>query len=129
MNFSAVLSLLARFGLAAVFIIAGWGKIGGYEGTVGYMESMGVPGILLPVVIALELLGGIAIVVGFMTRWVAAALALFSIATALIFHSNFAEQVQFIMFMKNFAIAGGFLLLVANGAGCYSLDAWSKRAK
>lgn len=108
--------------IAAIFIGAGWGKIGGYAGTQGYMESMGVPGALLPLVIALELGGGIAIVLGLLTRLAALGLAGFSIASALIFHSA-PEQMQQIMFMKNVAMAGGFLFLVAGGAGRISLDA------
>lgn len=123
MNYSATLSLLARIGLAAIFIMAGLNKIGGYEGTAGYMESMGVPAILLPAVIALEVLGGIAIVVGFLTRFAAFGLAVFSIASALLFHFNLADQMQFILFWKNVAIAGGFMLLMANGAGAFSVDA------
>ncbi|UTW04132.1 DoxX family protein [Amphritea atlantica] len=129
MNFSASASLLARLGLAAIFIMAGLSKISGYEGTVGYMESMGVPGALLPAVIAVEVLGGMAIVIGLFTRLAALGLAVFSIASALIFHFNLADQTQFVMFWKNIAIAGGFLLLVANGPGAYSVDAWRKKDK
>ena len=129
MNFSASASLLARLGLAAIFIMAGLSKISGYEGTVGYMESMGVPGVLLPAVIAVEVLGGIAIVIGLFTRLAALGLAVFSIASALLFHFNLADQTQFVMFWKNIAIAGGFLLLVANGPGAYSVDAWRKKDK
>jgi len=128
MNYSATLSLFARIGLAAIFILAGLNKIGGYEGTVGYMESMGVPGALLPAVIALEVLGGIAILIGLLTRLAAFGLAVFSIAAAVLFHFNFADQMQFILFMKNIAIAGGFLLLMANGPGAYSVDAKMGRA-
>ncbi|WP_432472577.1 DoxX family protein [Amphritea sp. HPY] len=123
MNYSATLSLLARIGLASIFIMAGLNKIGGYEGTAGYMESMGVPSILLPAVIALEVLGGIAIVAGFLTRLAAFGLAVFSLAAALLFHLNFADQMQFILFWKNIAIAGGFMLLMASGAGAFSVDA------
>lgn len=127
MNYSALFSLLARLGLAAIFIMAGLNKIGGYAGTVAYMESMGVPGILLPAVIALEVLGGAAIVVGYLTRLAAAGLAVFCLLTALLFHLNFADQMQFILFWKNIAIGGGFLLLVANGAGAFSIDALQGR--
>jgi putative oxidoreductase len=108
--------------IAAIFIVSGWGKIGGYAGTQGYMQSMGVPGALLPLVIALELGGGIAIVLGLLTRLAALGLAVFSIASALIFHAA-ADPMQQIMFMKNLAMAGGFLFLVACGAGRISLDA------
>lgn len=114
--------LAARIALAALFIIAGFAKIGGYEGTAGYMQSMGVPGFLLPLVIALELVGGLAIAVGYRTRLVAFLLAGFSVLSGLIFHSPLDpnEQTQF---LKNLAIGGGFLLLVVHGAGRYSLDA------
>jgi putative oxidoreductase len=114
--------LAARLFLATLFIVAGWGKIGNYEGVAGYMASMGVPGFLLPLVIALELVGGIAIAVGYRTRLVAFLLAGFCLLSGLIFHSPLdpAEQTQF---MKNLAIAGGFLLLAMHGAGRLSLDA------
>ena len=115
--------LLGRFLLAALFLIAGLGKIGGYAATQGYMQAMGVPGMLLPLVIALEVGGALAIIAGWRTRLVAFLLAGFSIVSALVFHSALGDQVQFVMFMKNFAIAGAFLLLVARGAGDWSLDA------
>lgn len=120
---NATLSLLGRVGLSLIFIISGWGKIAGYAATQGYMESMGVPGMLLPLVIALELGGGLAILAGVYTRWIAIALALFSVVSALIFHSNLGDQMQAILFWKNFAMAGGFLLLAANGPGALSLEA------
>lgn len=121
---NAYLSLLGRFGLSLIFLISGWGKLAGYAATQGYMESVGVPGALLPLVIALELAGGLAILAGAFTRWFALGLAAFSIASALIFHFDLADQVQAIMFWKNFAIAGGFLMLAANGAGALSMDAF-----
>jgi putative oxidoreductase len=119
--------LLARLLLAHIFLLAGISKITGYAGTQGYMESMGVPGALLPLVIALEIGGSLALIVGLLTRWAALALAGFCVASALIFHTNFAEQMQMILFMKNFAMAGGLLLLYVQGAGAFSLDA--RRAK
>lgn len=119
--------LLARLLLAHIFLLAGISKITGYAGTQGYMESMGVPGALLPLVIALEIGGSLALIVGLFTRWAALALAGFCVASALIFHTNFAEQMQMILFMKNFAMAGGLLLLYVQGAGAFSLDA--RRAK
>jgi putative oxidoreductase len=108
--------------LALLFLLAGVGKLGAYNATAAYMSSVGVPGRLLPAVIATELLGSLAIILGWKTRAVALLLAGFSVITALIFHSNFADQIQMIMFLKNISIAGGFLLLVANGAGPLSLD-------
>jgi len=116
-------TLLGRILLGHIFLIAGIGKISSYAGTMGYMESMGVPGVLLPAVILLELGGGLALILGFQTRVVAAALALFCAAAAAIFHNDFGNQMQMIMFMKNFAMAGGLLYVVAFGAGALSIDA------
>ena len=115
-------SIIARVLLAHIFIMAGISKITGYVGTQGYMDAMGVPSILLPLVIILELGGGLAILVGWQTRLAAYALGGFTIIAAFIFHNNFAEQIQMILFMKNLALAGGFLLLAEHGAGAYSLD-------
>ncbi len=126
---NAILSLLGRVGLSLIFIISGLGKIAGYAATQGYMEAMGVPGALLPLVIALELGGGLAIAAGFFTRWIALSLALFSIAAAVIFHANFADQMQAINFLKNVAMAGGFLLLAAQGPGSLSLDTLLQRRR
>jgi len=111
-----------RILIALIFITAGYGKIGGYEATQNYMASMGVPGTLLPLVIATELGGGILIAVGSLTRYAAFALAGFSIVSGLLFHADFADPIQQIMFMKNLAIAGGLILLIVNGAGSISLD-------
>jgi putative oxidoreductase len=115
-------ALLGRILIAAIFLIAGFQKISGYAGTAGYMEAMGVPGALLPAVIALEIGGALAIIAGWQTRVAAALLAGFSVLSAVIFHADFADQMQTIMFLKNLAIAGGFLFLVANGPGAYALD-------
>ena len=114
--------LLGRVFLSLIFIISGFNKIAGYAGTQGYMESMGVPSFLLPLVIILELLGGIAILVGFKTRLFAILFVVFNAISALLFHTDFGDQTQMTMFMKNIAIAGGFLLLFAHGAGSYSVD-------
>ncbi len=108
--------------IALIFVLFGLNKIFNYGATAGWMEAMGVPGALLPLVIILEVLGGLAIVVGWQTRWIALALAGFSVFSALVFHTNFADQTEMANFMKNIAIAGGFLFLVANGAGAMSLD-------
>lgn len=117
-----VSQLVARIFLGHIFLLAGLSKIGAYEATQGYMDAMGVPGALLPLVILLEVVGGLAIIVGWKTRWASLALAGFSVVAAVIFHHNFADQMQMILFMKNIAIAGGFLLLAAHGAGAYSID-------
>jgi putative oxidoreductase len=117
--------LAGRVLIAVLFLLAGIGKLGAaaYAGTQGYMQSQGVPGALLPLVIALEIGGALLVIAGLWTRVSALALAVFSLAAALLFHANFADQLQQIMFMKNVAIAGGFLFLVANGAGAWSIDA------
>ena len=113
---------LGRLLIALIFVISGVGKLGSYAGTQGYMESMGVPGALLAPVIALEVLGGLAIILGWQTRLVAFLLAGFCIVSAILFHGNIGDQMQQIQFLKNLGLAGGFLLIVAHGAGAWSLD-------
>lgn len=115
--------LAGRLLVAQIFLISGYGKITGYAGTQGYMESMGVPGMLLPLVIAVEIVGGLALVVGWRTRLAALALAGFTLVAALLFHTNFTEQAQVIQFQKNLAVTGGLLFLFAHGGGPWSLDA------
>ena len=116
--------LTGRVLMSAIFILAGLNKLGaGYAGTQGYMESMGVPGALLPLVILLEVGGGLAILLGWQTRIAAFLLAGFSVISALVFHANFADQIQSILFMKNLAMAGGFLFLVAGETHIWSIDA------
>ncbi len=117
-----VSQLVARLFIGQIFLLSGFFKITGYEGTQGYMEAMGVPGMLLPLVILLEAGGGLAIVAGWQTRLVSIALAIFTVAAAVIFHSNLSDQIQMIMFMKNIAITGGLILLAVHGAGGYGLD-------
>jgi len=114
--------LVARILMPVLFITAGWGKITGYAGTQQYMEAMGVPGALLPLTILLEFGGGLAILFGLLTRTTAIITAVFTLLTAFIFHSNFAEGVNSLMFMKNMTIAGGFLVLAITGPGALSLD-------
>ena len=127
---NAPLALLGRIGLSLIFIISGWSKIAGYVGTQQYMEAVGIPGALLPLVIALELGGGLAILTGAFTRWIALALAVFSLASAALFHADFGDVAQATNFWKNAAMAGGFLMLAAHGAGTLSLDhLWNKRRK
>ena len=118
--------LTGRVLLSAIFIMAGINKISGYAGTQGYMESVGVPGALLPLVILLEVGGGLAILLGWQTRLAAFLLAGFSVLSALVFHANFGDPTQSILFMKNLAMAGGLLFLVAGGAHVWSIDAMCK---
>jgi putative oxidoreductase len=117
-----VSELAGRILLAALFLVSGLGKIGGYAATAAYMSSLGVPGALLPLVIATEVFGSIAIMLGWKTRMTAFLLAGFTLLTAFVFHNNFADQVQSIMFLKNVSIAGAFLVLVGRGAGSLSID-------
>lgn len=120
---NSVIEVLGRIFLGHIFLLAGVNKLGaGYAGTAGYMNSMGVPGELLPAVIAVEIVAGLMVIVGFKVKWAAYALAGFSVIAGLIFHSNFADQMQMILFMKNISIAGGLLLLSVHGAGQLSVD-------
>ena len=119
---NASLAVIARLMASTIFIVAGFGKLGaGYAGTQGYMASVGVPSGLLPLVIALEIGGGLSLLLGFQTRLVAFLLAGFCIVSGLIFHSG-TDQMQQIMFMKNVAMAGGLLAFTVFGAGRLSLD-------
>jgi putative oxidoreductase len=111
-----------RFLLALLFLLSGLGKLGAYAGTAAYMSAAGIPGALLPAVIAIEIFGSLAIVLGWKTRVAALVLAGFSVLTAFAFHNNLADQTQMIMFFKNLSIAGGLLLLATNGAGPWSLE-------
>ena len=121
-KFNPVFSLAGRAMIALIFILSGLSKVSAIAGTQGYMESMGVPGILIYPAILFEVGAGLAIVAGFQTRFVALLLAGFTLFTAFMFHNQFGDQMQFIMLMKNVAIAGGLLFLVRNGAGELSLD-------
>ena len=117
-----VIELAGRILLGHIFLLAGINKISAYEGTAGYMEAMGVPGVVLPLVILLEILGGLALIIGFKTRWAAIALAGFTVLAAILFHADFSDQTQMILFMKNWAITGGLLLVYVYGAGEISMD-------
>ena len=114
--------LVGRIFISLVFLSSGFNKIGNYEGTIGWMESFGMPGIFLIPAIILEVGAPILIIIGYKVKISAALLSLFCIATAVIFHNDFSNQMQFISFMKNIALAGGFLFLVINGAKDFSLD-------
>ena len=116
------LSPLARLFIAIIFLMSGLNKIGNYENTAYWMEAVGVPSLFLPIVIALEIVGGLAIILGWKARIFSFLLAGFCVLSAIVFHSNFADQNEMINFMKNIAIAGGFLTITINGAGSFSLD-------
>jgi putative oxidoreductase len=112
----------ARVFIGIPFLLSGLGKLGAYAATAGYMASQGVPGWLLPLVIATEVGGSLAIILGLYTRIAAFLLGGFTMLAALVFHTHFADQAQMINFMKNVTIAGAYMLLVIHGAGSYSLD-------
>lgn len=113
------IALIARILMAYIFLVAGWGKITAYSATVGYMESMGVPGAMLPLTILVEFGGGLALLFGFQARFAAFGLGVFSLITAFLFHGGEADAINF---MKNFAMAGGLFFLMLHGAGKLSLD-------
>jgi putative oxidoreductase len=121
----AALPLVGRILIAAIFLLSGISKITAPTMMIGYIQSVGLPFPTLGLAIAIlvEIGGGTLLVLGYRTRIVAAVLAVFSIATALAFHNNLADQNQFIHFFKNVAMAGGLLQVVAYGAGRFSLDA------
>lgn len=118
---NVILSVLVRILIASVYLGAGISKIFNYAGTQQYMEHMGVPGALLPLVIVVEVVGGLALIAGFMTRLAALGLAIFSVIAAVIFHGG-GDQTQQTFFMMNLSMAGGLLALVLNGAGRASFD-------
>ena len=117
--------LIGRILLAAMFVLAGFGKLTDIAGTAGWFGSIGLPAPTIVAVLVglLELVAGLAIVVGFQTRIAALALALFTIGATLIAHTNFADMMQFLIFQKNFAVVGGLLVLAFSGAGALSVDA------
>ena len=121
-----ILDLFARILISTLFLINGVFKITNYDGTVVWMEGYGVPGILIIPAIIIEILGPVLIIVGYQTKITAAFLSLFCLATAIIFHNDFSNQMQLTSFLKNIALAGGFLFLVINGSKKFSLDNKSK---
>ncbi len=117
-----LIDLIGRILISALFLLNGILKINNYDGTIGWMESFGMPGIFIVPAIILEVVGPILIIIGYKTKIAAGLLSLFCIATASIFHNDFADQMQFTSFLKNIALAGGFLILFVNGAKGFSLD-------
>jgi putative oxidoreductase len=121
---NSVVLLIARVLLSVMFIMAGFSKFGGIAGTAGYIGSVGLPA---PTLLAWlsgiwEVVAGIAVLIGFQTRIAALALALFCILTAVFFHTDFSDQMQMTIFMKNFTLVGGFLALFVAGPGSLSVD-------
>ena len=116
------LILIGRVVLSIIFIQAGWNKIFGYAGTAEYMQAVGLPGALLPLVILTELGGGLCVLTGLFTRYAAIALAGFCVLAAYFFHYHPGDMGQMINFMKNITIAGGFLVLAGSGPGALAFD-------
>ncbi|MHB8252255.1 MAG: DoxX family protein [Acidiferrobacter sp.] len=123
----AVLDLIARIMLASIFVFAAIGKIMDYHGTAMYMAAYGLPTNVLPLVIAVELLGGLAVMAGLWTRWAAAILALFSLTAIAIFHHTFNTMSEQIITLAELSFTGGLIGLAIHGSRCLSLDAWMKR--
>jgi putative oxidoreductase len=130
MNTQGIPVVVARVLLALMFVLAGFGKLTGLEGTAGYIASKGLPAPMLLAVAAgvVELLAGVLLIIGWQARWAALALALFTVVASVIFHNYWAmpkeqQMMQQLMFMKNLAVTGGLLLVFAFGAGALSLDA------
>ena len=130
MNTQAIPVVIARILLALMFVLAGFGKLTGLEGTAGYIASRGLPAPMLLAVAAgvVELVAGVLIIIGWQARWAALALAAFTVVASVIFHNFWAmpaaqQMTQQLMFMKNIGVVGGLLLVFAFGAGSLSLDA------
>ena len=117
-----IFDLIGRIFISLVFLLSGYNKIFNYGNTVTWMEGFGIPGFLLWPVIILEIILPILIIIGYRTKISAILLAIFCIATALIFHFDFANQMQTIAFLKNFGLAGGFLFLATHGPKDWSID-------
>ena len=117
-----VIQVFGRIFLSTIFLIEGMNKIFNYENTIEYMENLSVPEYLAIPAIIVEILFPLLLIVGYQTKISALVLAIFTLATALIFHTDFTNQMQLTSFLKNFAITGGFLIIFVNGAGKYSID-------
>ncbi len=118
----SIVELVSRILLSAIFLISTVGKMTAYAATQRYMELQGVADWLLPVVVAAEIILPLMVILGWHTRLAAFSLGAFAVLTALLFHIDFGDQIQLVMFMKNVSMAGGFLLLAVHGAGRFSLD-------
>ena len=119
---SNIFDLLGRILISSLFLISAYNKLFSIDGTMGWMEGYGVPGLLIYPTIVLEIILPLFVIVGYKARTSSALLAIFCILTAFIFHFDFSEQIQFILFLKNISLAGGFLFIVANGTKDWSID-------
>ena len=117
-----VFDLIGRILISALFLISAFNKIFNLEGSMGWMESFGVPGFLIFPAIAIEIILPILVIVGYQARMAAGILAIFCLATAFLFHFDFSSQTQFISFLKNIGLAGGFLFIVVNGTKDWAVD-------
>ena len=117
---------IGRLFLSALFLIEGFGKISNQENVIMYMEDYGVPEILFVPATVLEILFPLLLIVGYKTKWAAAVMALFTFTVAIIFHTDFSEGMQMIFFLKDLAIAGGFMIILVYGPGKISLDHYFK---
>jgi len=124
-----IVEFIGRILLSALFLIEGLGKVSAQENVVMYMEDYGVPGILFVPATILEILFPLFLMVGYKTKWAASVMALFTFAVAIIFHTDFDEGMQMIFFLKDIAIAGGFMIIIVYGPGKISLDHYFKSKK
>ena len=121
-----IVEFIGRLLLSALFLIEGFGKISMQENVIMYMEDYGVPGVLFVPAIVLEILFPLLLIVGYKTKWAASIMALFTFTVAIIFHTDFSEGMQMMLFLKDIAIAGGFMIIVAYGPSKISLDYYFK---
>jgi len=121
-----IVEFIGRLLLSALFLIEGFGKISMQENVITYMEDYGVPGVLFVPAVVLEILFPLLLIVGYKTKWAASVMALFTFTVAIIFHTDFSEGMQMIFFLKDLAIAGGFMIILVYGPGKISLDHYFK---
>ena len=117
-----LIDFLARALISVLFLISAYNKIFNIESSMNWMSGYGVPGILIYPTILIEILLPVMIIIGYKVRMAASLLSIFCLLTAFIFHFDFADQIQFILFLKNVGLAGGFLFIVVNGTKDWSLD-------
>ena len=117
-----IVELVGRIFLSALFLIEGVGKLFTQEQVITYMEDYGVPGILFLPAVVLEILFPLMLIVGYKTRLAALVMTLFTLTVAIIFHTDFSDGMQLIFFLKDLAIAGGFMIIIAYGSNKFSLD-------
>ena len=117
-----VFDLIGRILISALFLISAFNKIFNLDGSIGWMESFGVPGFLIYPAIVIEIVLPVLVIVGYQARIAAGILSIFCLMTAFIFHFDFSNQIQLVSFLKNIGLAGGFLFIVANGTKDWAVD-------